>query len=151
MLCVTPMCSGCGSLNNGSKTQLLAAFKKIGELPRRTLLYPGHEYTYMNFAYASTVEPLNSKMLDKRAWVSICPNGTDIGVILRFPRYSNGIRTIFKRFPALLEKNTIPLHLCVQHSESRVTLRSCLNAQIQQTHCCFFAETRLIMPGATVS
>merc|ERR1712137_163430 len=57
--------------NKGTPEQMrYALVDVIGSLPAETLLAVGHEYTAKNFAYASTVEPGNQALLEKKAWVA---------------------------------------------------------------------------------
>ena len=58
--------AGCGRLFEGSPTQMYASLQRIAALPADTLIYPAHEYTAHNIAFASTVEPDNTA-LQKRA------------------------------------------------------------------------------------
>ncbi len=54
--------AGCGRLFEGSPAQMYASLQKIVALPLETLIYPAHEYTAHNIAFASTVEPDNSAL-----------------------------------------------------------------------------------------
>lgn len=58
--------AGCGRLFEGSPAQMYASLQKISALPAQTLIYPAHEYTAHNIAFALTIEPDN-RMLQQRA------------------------------------------------------------------------------------
>lgn len=64
--------AGCGNLNAGNKSQLFTAFRKLGSLPKPTLVYVGHEYTLNNLKYALSVEPENKSLKSKFAWAREC-------------------------------------------------------------------------------
>ncbi len=44
---------------------MLAALKKLTSYPPKTLVYPGHEYTLKNLAFALSVEPSNARLKEK--------------------------------------------------------------------------------------
>lgn len=50
---------GCGRLFEGTPAQMFASLARIKQLPVDTLIYPAHEYTAHNLAFASLVEPDN--------------------------------------------------------------------------------------------
>lgn len=54
--------AGCGRLFEGSPAQMYASLQRIAALPSETLIYPAHEYTAHNIAFASTVEPDNTAL-----------------------------------------------------------------------------------------
>jgi len=61
-------CAGCGRLFEGTPSEMYHSLRKVCELPERTLIYPGHEYTLKNLEFASFVEPNNEatkKRLEK--------------------------------------------------------------------------------------
>lgn len=47
--------AGCGRFFEGTPAEMLSSFKKLAELPKDTLVYPGHEYTKSNAKFAVTV------------------------------------------------------------------------------------------------
>lgn len=51
--------AGCGRLFEGSPAQMYASLQQIAALPVETLIYPAHEYTAHNLAFAQTIEPDN--------------------------------------------------------------------------------------------
>ncbi|MEZ0210667.1 MAG: hydroxyacylglutathione hydrolase [Methylophilus sp.] len=53
---------GCGRLFEGSPAQMYASLQQIAALPAETLIYPAHEYTAHNLAFAMTVEPENTTL-----------------------------------------------------------------------------------------
>jgi len=60
---------GCGKFFEGSATEMYPSlYNKIGTLPDDTLVWPGHEYTVSNLAFAAEVEPDNADILAKAAW-----------------------------------------------------------------------------------
>lgn len=58
--------AGCGRLFEGTPTQMFDALKRICELPISTLLYPAHEYTAKNIAFALTVDADNPALLARQ-------------------------------------------------------------------------------------
>ena len=58
--------AGCGRLFEGSPLQMYTSLQEIAALPADTLIYPAHEYTAHNIAFALTIEPEN-KQLQQRA------------------------------------------------------------------------------------
>ena len=54
--------AGCGRLFEGSPPQMFASLQRIAALPPETLIYPAHEYTAHNIAFALTVEPENTAL-----------------------------------------------------------------------------------------
>lgn len=54
--------AGCGRLFEGTPIQMFASLQTIASLPLDTLIYPAHEYTTHNIAFALTVEPANSRL-----------------------------------------------------------------------------------------
>ena len=55
---------GCGRLFEGTPAQMHDSLQAICALPEDTQLYCAHEYTLSNAAFAKTVEPDNSDLLD---------------------------------------------------------------------------------------
>lgn len=53
---------GCGRLFEGTAAQMLASLKKLRQLPDKTLLYCGHEYTKTNALFALTLDPHNKRL-----------------------------------------------------------------------------------------
>ena len=51
--------AGCGRVFTGTMEQLAASCRRLAALPDDTLLYPAHEYTAANLAFAECVEPGN--------------------------------------------------------------------------------------------
>ncbi len=58
--------AGCGRLFEGTPAQMYASLQKIATLPPDTLIYPAHEYTAHNIAFAQTIDS-NNKELQFRA------------------------------------------------------------------------------------
>lgn len=54
--------AGCGRLFEGAPSQMHASLQKIAALPADTLIYPAHEYTAHNIAFAQTIEPGNADL-----------------------------------------------------------------------------------------
>lgn len=60
---------GCGKFFEGSAVEMHPSlYEQIGSLPDETLLWPGHEYTVSNLAFASRVAPANAAIAAKYAW-----------------------------------------------------------------------------------
>lgn len=51
--------AGCGRLFEGSALQMYRSLEKIKQLPRKTKIYFGHEYTMSNLRFALTIDPEN--------------------------------------------------------------------------------------------
>ncbi|PIQ43685.1 MAG: hydroxyacylglutathione hydrolase [Gammaproteobacteria bacterium CG11_big_fil_rev_8_21_14_0_20_46_22] len=51
--------AGCGRLFEGSYEQLRVSLNRLKALPEHTQLYPTHEYTLSNLAFATFIEPEN--------------------------------------------------------------------------------------------
>ena len=51
---------GCGRLFDGTPVQMFDSLRKLKTLPKKTLVYCGHEYTESNLQFAQIVEPANS-------------------------------------------------------------------------------------------
>ncbi|ORZ21987.1 beta-lactamase-like protein [Absidia repens] len=60
--------SGCGRFFEGSPADVELALAKLKQLPERTNVYFGHEYTVSNCSFAVTVEPHNTLLQQKLAW-----------------------------------------------------------------------------------
>lgn len=54
--------AGCGRLFEGSPALMYASLQKVAALPPETLIYPAHEYTAHNIAFALTIEPDNTAL-----------------------------------------------------------------------------------------
>jgi hydroxyacylglutathione hydrolase len=52
--------AGCGRLFEGKAGQLFDSVERLGRLPGATRVYPGHEYTLANLAFAAGLEPDNA-------------------------------------------------------------------------------------------
>lgn len=61
--------AGCGRLLGGSAAQLHASLTRLAQLPEATQVYPTHEYTLANLAFARVVEPHNARRDDWQAKV----------------------------------------------------------------------------------
>ena len=59
--------AGCGRLFEGSPLQMYTSLQKIAALPAETLIYPAHEYTAHNIAFALTIEPDNNALQQRAA------------------------------------------------------------------------------------
>ncbi|KAI8979075.1 hydroxyacylglutathione hydrolase [Mycotypha africana] len=62
--------SGCGRFFEGAPKDMYAALSVLSDLPDKTKVYFGHEYTVSNLRFALTVEPHNQDMQEKRAWAN---------------------------------------------------------------------------------
>jgi len=56
----TLFAAGCGRLFEGNAAQMYASLSRLAALPPETLVYPAHEYTLGNLAFAQAVEPSNN-------------------------------------------------------------------------------------------
>lgn len=54
--------AGCGRLFEGTPAQMLDSLQSIARLPADTLIYPAHEYTLHNIAFALGIEPDNGAL-----------------------------------------------------------------------------------------
>jgi hydroxyacylglutathione hydrolase len=62
--------AGCGRLFEGTAEDLACALDCINALPADTKLYPTHEYTLSNLAFAKRVEPDNEAITEHIQWVA---------------------------------------------------------------------------------
>lgn len=62
--------AGCGRLFEGTPAQMYQSLQHIAALPDTTLLYPAHEYTAHNIAFALTVDPDNEALRQRAASTS---------------------------------------------------------------------------------
>lgn len=58
--------AGCGRLFEGSPAQMFDSLQKIKQLPVDTLIYPAHEYTAHNIAFALQVDPHNRALQQRQ-------------------------------------------------------------------------------------
>ncbi len=56
---------GCGRLFEGTPKQMFESLKRIKELPDDTMIYCAHEYTEDNGRFALSLEPSNSKLIER--------------------------------------------------------------------------------------
>jgi hydroxyacylglutathione hydrolase len=54
--------AGCGRLFEGTPAQMFASLSRLAELPKRTRVFCGHEYTESNLRFAAHVEPSNREV-----------------------------------------------------------------------------------------
>jgi hydroxyacylglutathione hydrolase len=54
--------AGCGRLFEGTPLQLFHTLQRINDLPAHTHIFPAHEYTQKNLAFAQHVEPSNESL-----------------------------------------------------------------------------------------
>lgn len=64
--------AGCGRLFEGSAQQMYHSLCKLKQLPKDTLFYPAHEYTYNNLRFALQVEPNNPAIHQQLALANRC-------------------------------------------------------------------------------
>jgi hydroxyacylglutathione hydrolase len=57
--------AGCGRLVEGTPAQMLGSLARLAALPPSTRLYCGHEHTEENLRFATSVEPGNSRLLER--------------------------------------------------------------------------------------
>jgi len=60
---------GCGKLFEGTAEQMVYSLQKLSDLPNKTLVYCGHEYTLSNIRFARVVEPDNQALIERQAVV----------------------------------------------------------------------------------
>ncbi|XP_074274504.1 hydroxyacylglutathione hydrolase cytoplasmic [Silene latifolia] len=61
--------AGCGRFFEGTAEQMYQSLcVTLGSLPKPTQVYCGHEYTVKNLQFALTVEPENTKIVEKLTW-----------------------------------------------------------------------------------
>jgi len=68
---------GSGRFFEGTGEEMIRALSYLASLPDETVVYPGHEYTSGNLAFAKSVDP-NNKSLDRLAEL-ISTNPTTTG------------------------------------------------------------------------
>ncbi len=65
----TLFAGGCGRLFEGTPKDMWESLQRLRALPDETLLYPGHEYTQHNLAFALSVEPHSQAIKARMAYV----------------------------------------------------------------------------------
>ena len=63
------MALGCGRVFEGTMPQMWESLSKLAALPSDTLICSGHEYTEANARFAATIEPNNTALKERIAWV----------------------------------------------------------------------------------
>ena len=53
---------GCGKIFEGDASMMFTSIEKLRQLPPRTLIYPAHEITLDNIAFALSIEPDNQNL-----------------------------------------------------------------------------------------
>ncbi len=66
--------AGCGRVFDGTIEQLYQSLQLIKNLPSRTELYCGHEYTRKNLRFAAQIEPNNAEIKAYALWLGAHPN-----------------------------------------------------------------------------
>ena len=61
---------GCGKVFEGTHLQMLESLNHIKHLPKDTSIYCGHEYTKKNLDFCIKYEINNSKLEEKKKWVT---------------------------------------------------------------------------------
>jgi hydroxyacylglutathione hydrolase len=56
----TIFCGGLGAFFEGTASQMIAAMRRVAQLPAGTSIFPGHAYTSNFLKFASTIEPANA-------------------------------------------------------------------------------------------
>ena len=64
----TLFAGGCGRLFEGTAEQMHKSLTKLANLPANTAVFPAHEYTLANLAFARAVEPSNQALLKYQNW-----------------------------------------------------------------------------------
>jgi hydroxyacylglutathione hydrolase len=57
--------AGCGRLFEGTPAMMFASLRKLASLPGETLVWPGHEYTRKNLAFARAVAPKDEAVRER--------------------------------------------------------------------------------------
>jgi hydroxyacylglutathione hydrolase len=61
--------AGCGRVREGTYAQMLNSLNRLKELNSDTKIYPTHEYTAKNIAFALTLEPDNEDLIERKKMV----------------------------------------------------------------------------------
>ncbi|MCY4305477.1 MAG: hydroxyacylglutathione hydrolase [Aestuariivita sp.] len=71
------MALGCGRVFEGTMPQMWNSLQKLAQLPPKTILYSGHEYTQSNGEFALTIDPNNILLKERIADIKqLRQNGT---------------------------------------------------------------------------
>ena len=62
---------GCGKIFEGTYKQMFDSINKIKNLPKKTKIYCGHEYTKKNIDFCLKYENNNSDLKEKLKWINI--------------------------------------------------------------------------------
>lgn len=64
------MALGCGRLLEGSAAQMWTSLSKLADLLPETIVYSGHEYTATNARFALTIDPTNTGLIARAAYIT---------------------------------------------------------------------------------
>ena len=62
---------GCGKIFEGTYKQMFDSINKIKNLPKKTKIYCGHEYTKKNIDFCLKYENNNNDLKEKLKWINI--------------------------------------------------------------------------------
>ncbi len=62
---------GCGRMFEGTPEQMWAGLSRIKQLPNKTLIYCGHEYSASNAKFAISVDPNNQKLRARQQQIKL--------------------------------------------------------------------------------
>lgn len=73
--------AGCGRLFEGTAKEMLNSLNQLAALADETKIYPAHEYTKSNLAFALSLEPNNAAMSEAYKWANqvICTLPSTMG------------------------------------------------------------------------
>ena len=61
---------GCGRIFEGTSSQMFRSIQKFKELPKKTKIYCGHEYTKNNLKFCKKYDPNNQELIKKEEWIN---------------------------------------------------------------------------------
>jgi hydroxyacylglutathione hydrolase len=104
---------GCGRILGGSASQLYYSLQKLAALPDTTRVYPAHEYTLSNIAFARMVDPENHDLANReKADKSLISQGQ--------PTLPSTI-ALEKRTNPFLRCDTAPIQLAISKTDHSST------------------------------
>jgi hydroxyacylglutathione hydrolase len=96
---------GCGRILGGSASQLYHSLQKLATLPDATQVFPAHEYTLANIAFARMIDPENQDLIEREK--------IDQSSITQGQPTLPSTIALEKRTNPFLRCNTVPIGLAI--------------------------------------
>lgn len=104
---------GCGRILGGSANQLYHSLQKLAALPDATHVYPAHEYTLSNIAFARKIDPENQDLIEREKidQSSIAQGQPTLPSTIALEKQTN----------PFLRCNTVPVRLAIAKTDPEST------------------------------